>query len=306
MNAYSTSAAILCAVALSACQPGGQNNPGSASSGAKLLDAGATVAVINGTPITKKSVEILTSEVAQRRGGNNVPEDKIVEELIKREVLRQDAIAQHLDQTPDNIARLDNAQRMVLSQLAAEHFMESAPISDTDIQKSYDEQIGAMKQTEYKARHILVETEAQAKDIIKKLQKGEKFADLAKKHSKDPGSKNSGGDLGWFNPQQMVAPFSAAVATLKNGEYSQAPVQTQFGWHVIQLEDSRDQTPPPLEAVKDQLRSMLQTQKLQQHITDLMTKAKIERTQPPAQQKKEEPAQAPASAEPAPAQSEKH
>ncbi len=304
MKSYATSAVLLCAVALTACQPGGQNNPGSASSGAKLLDTGATVAVINGTPISKKSVEILTAEVSQRRGGNNVPEDKIIEELIKREVLRQDAISQHLDQTPENAARLDNAQRMVLSQLAAEHYMELAPISDTDIQKSYDEQIGAMKQTEYKARHILVDTENLAKDLIKKLQKGEKFADLAKKHSKDPGSKGSGGDLGWFNPQQMVAPFAAAVATLKHGEYTQTPVQTQFGWHVILLEDARDQTPPPLEAVKDQLRSMLQTQKLQQHITELMAKAKIERTQPP---KKEEPAKAEtpaASSEPAPAKAE--
>lgn len=302
MNHHKLTTAFLCAVVLTACQQGGQKNaPGTASSA--KLDPASTVAIINGSPISKKSVEILSTEIAQRRGGGNVSEDKIIEELIKREVLRQDAVSQHLDQTPDNAARIDNAQRMVLSQMAAENYMETAPISDADIQKGYDQQIGAMKQTEYKARHILVENESQAKDLIKKLQKGEKFADLAKKNSKDPGSKNSGGDLGWFNPQQMVAPFATAVTTLKNGEFSQEPVQTQFGWHVILREDSRDQTPPPLEAVKDQIRSMLQTQRLQQHISELMAKAKIERLQPPAEQKKEEATKpaAPAGAESAPA-----
>jgi peptidyl-prolyl cis-trans isomerase C len=137
--------------------------------------------------------------------------------------------------------------------------------------------------TEYKARHILVDSEEAAKDVIKKLKKGEKFADLAKKVSKDPGSKGNGGDLGWFNPQQMVPPFSNAVVSLKNGELTQTPVQTQFGWHVILREDSRDQPPPAFDAVKDQLRSMMQTQRLQQHIGELKAKAKIEQFEKPAE-----------------------
>lgn len=289
MTLNKLTAAIVCAVALSACQQGGQKSAPAET----RIDPGNVVAFINGTPISKKAVEILAADLAQRRGATKVPEEKIIEELIKREVLRQDAVALHLDQQADNAARIDNAMRMVLSQIAAESYSESATITDADIQASYDQQVLANKQTEYKASHILVETEKQARDLIKKLEKGDKFADLAKKHSKDPGSKNSGGDLGWFNPQQMVAPFSAAVTAMANGEFSHEPVQTQFGWHVIQREDARDQAPPPLEAVKDQLRSMLKAQRLQQHIADLMAKAKIERTQAPAEAKPAEAAPAP-------------
>ncbi|MGI9213309.1 MAG: peptidylprolyl isomerase [Methylococcaceae bacterium] len=290
MNFNKLTASLLCAVALSACQQGGQKNAHGTSPAETKLDPGSVVAFINGTPISKTAVEILNAEVAQRRGGAKIAEDKIIDELIKREVLRQDAIALHLDQQAEHSARIDNALRMVMSQIAAESFMESAPITDADIQAAYDQQITANKQSEYKASHILVETEKQARDLIGKLQKGGKFADLAKKNSKDPGSKNNGGDLGWFSPQQMVAPFSAAVTALANGEFSQEPVKTQFGWHVIMREDSRDQTPPPLDAVKDQLRSMLKAQRLQQHIADLMAKAKIERTQTATEPKPSEPA----------------
>jgi peptidyl-prolyl cis-trans isomerase C len=277
---------IFCAVVLSACQQGAQKNTPAET----RVDPGNVVAFINGTPISKKSVDVFGSEITQRRGGTKIPEDKLIEELIKREVLRQNAMTQHLDQQPDHAARIDNAMRMVLSQIAAESFTESTPITDADIQTAYDQQVLANKLTEYKARHILVETEKQALDLIAKLKKGEKFADLAKKNSKDPGSKGSGGDLGWFNPQQMVAPFATAVAALANGETSREPIQTQFGWHVILREDSREQAPPPLEAVKDQLRSMLKAQRLQQHITDLMAQAKIERVQAPAEAKPAEPA----------------
>ncbi|MGX2039469.1 peptidylprolyl isomerase [Methylocaldum sp. MU1018] len=271
----------------------GCNNVGTevqkgATSTAEAPTAENSVAVVNGKAISRPAVEILSSELAQRRGENSVPEDKIVDELIKRELLRQEAEAQQLTKDPKYAARVENADRMVLSQIAVEHFLNTAPITDEDLKKEYDQRIGSMKLTEYKAKHILVDTEDAAKDVIKRLQKGEKFADLAKKLSKDPGSKGSGGDLGWFNPQQMVPPFADAVVALKNGELTQTPVQTQFGWHVIQREDSRDQPPPPFEDVKDQLRSMVQTQKLQQHIAELKNKAKIEQFQKP------QPAEAPA------------
>jgi peptidyl-prolyl cis-trans isomerase C len=248
-----------------------------------------TVAMVNGQPITRAAVDALTAEIQQKRGGEGVPEDKIVDELISRELLKQEAEKQSLVKDPAVAARIENSQRMLLSQIAAENFVKNATVSDEDVRKEYDQRVGEMKLTEYKARHILVETEATAKDVLKKLQKGEKFEDLAKKLSKDPGSKSSGGDLGWFNPQQMVAPFSDAVVALKDGETSSAPVQTQFGWHIIRREGSRDQAPPPFDDVKDQIRSMLQTQKLQQHIADLTSSAKIERMAPPVR-KDEKPA----------------
>lgn len=243
----------------------------------------AVVATVNGKTITQGTVDSMSQEISQRRGagGGAIPQDKIVEDLIKRELLRQEAESQNLAKDPKYAARLENAERMALSQAAAEDFMAKTNISDDAVKQEYDKRIASMSSTEYKARHILVEKEQEAKDIIKKLEKKEKFADLAKKLTKDPSGKGNGGDLGWFNPQQMVPPFSEAVKNLKNGEYSKTPVQTQFGWHVILREESREQAPPPLDQVKDQLKQMLQAQKLQDHIAELTSKAKIEKKTPP-------------------------
>ncbi|MGX2031958.1 peptidylprolyl isomerase [Methylocaldum gracile] len=281
MKTYSLVAAIASVLVIAGCNNVGTDGQKGATSTAEAPTAENSVAVVNGRPISRAAVDILSAELAQRRGDNGISEEKIIDELIKRELLRQEAEAQQLTNDPKYAARVENADRMVLSQIAAEHFINSAAISDEDLKKEYDQRVGSMKLTEYKARHILVDTEQAAKDVIKRLQKGEKFADIAKKVSKDPGSKGSGGDLGWFNPQQMVPPFANAVVALKNGELTQTPVQTQFGWHVILREDSRDQPPPPFDAVKDQLRSMMQTQRLQQHIGELKNKAKIEQFEKP-------------------------
>jgi peptidyl-prolyl cis-trans isomerase C len=263
-----------------------KTTPGSSQTVTPAPTPENTVALVNGQPISKKAIESWMTEISQHRGAANVSEEKVIDEMIKREVLRQEAAAQQLSKEPNNAARMENAERLALSQFAVEKFVKDSQISEEELKKEYEQRIGTAKKTEYKARHILVETEEAAKDVIKKLQKGEKFADLAKKLSKDPGSKTNGGDLGWFNPQQMVQPFANAVASLKNGELTQTPVQTQFGWHVIQLDDSREQTPPPFDAVKDQLRGMLQNQRLQQHITELMGKYKIERLQQPKPEEK--------------------
>lgn len=288
MKTYSLVAAIASVLVIAGCNNVGTDGQKGATSTTEAPTAENSVAVVNGRPISRAAVDILSAELAQRRGDNGISEEKIIDELIKRELLRQEAEAQQLTNDPKYAARVENADRMVLSQIAAEHFINSAAISDEDLKKEYDQRVGSMKLTEYKARHIQVDTEQAAKDVIKRLQKGEKFADIAKKVSKDPGSKGSGGDLGWFNPQRMVPPFANAVVALKNGELTQTPVQTQFGWHVILREDSRDQPPPPFDAVKDQLRSMMQTQRLQQHIGELKNKAKIE------QFKKPKPAEKPA------------
>lgn len=281
MKSYSLVAAIASALAIAGCNNVGTEGQKGATSTAEAPTAENSVAVVNGRPISRNAVEILSAELAQRRGDSGISDEQIVEDLIKRELLRQEAEAQQLTKDPKYAARLENANRMMLSQIAAEHFINTAAISDEDLKKEYDQRVGSLKMTEYKARHILVDSEQAAKDVIKKLQKGEKFADLAKKVSKDPGSKGGGGDLGWFNPQQMVPPFANAVASLKNGELTPTPVQTQFGWHVILREDSRDQPPPAFDAVKDQLRSMMQTQRLQQHIGELRNKAKIEQFEKP-------------------------
>lgn len=278
---------IASAIASGLLLGGCNNNTGptgqTASFSAPALTAENTIATVNGKPISKATVQII-AENEQKRGGKSLPEDKIIDELVSRELLRQEADKQNLIKDPVYAARLENALRLTLSQIAAENFVKNVIIGDEDLKKEYDTRVGAMKLTEYKARHLLVETEAAAKELLGKLQKGAKFDELAKKFSKDPGSKDSGGDLGWFSPQQMVPPFADAVAKLKNGETTSSPVQTQFGWHIIRRDDSRDQPPPPFDEVKDQIRSMLQTQKLQQHIADLRSGAKIERPTPPVKQ----------------------
>jgi peptidyl-prolyl cis-trans isomerase C len=255
-----------------------------------------SVAIVNGKVISKALFQSILAEVTQRSGGQPIPEDKILDGLIARELLSQEAEKQNLAKDPAVAAKLENTKRDVLVQAEVEQIRKNITVSDEELKKEYDARVASMKGTEYKARHILLETEQAAKDVITKLQKGAKFDDLAKKSSKDPSAKQNGGDLGWFNPQQMVPEFSAAVATLKNGETSAAPVKSQFGWHVIQREDSREQTPPAFDAVKDQFRNMLVSQKVQKYVEDLKAAAKIERLAPPPAP----PAQPKADAAPAP------
>lgn len=290
MSRYTLATAVTLALLAAGCEksadPSAVNQPKAPAAAAAqapqaIVAVGEVVATVNGKPISKAAVEVLAQEVNERRGGNNIPEEKIVEELIKRELLSQEVAASGLMKDPKFAAKIENGQRMMLSQAAAEEFIGKVEVSDEELKKEYDERVGPMKTAEYKAKHILVETEKEAKDIIAKLTKGEKFDALAQKFSKDPGSKDKGGDLGWFSPQQMVPPFSEAVIAMKNGETTQTPVQSQFGWHVILREESREQAPPPFESVKDQLKNMVQTKKLQEHIANLQAKAKIENKLPP-------------------------
>jgi peptidyl-prolyl cis-trans isomerase C len=264
-------------LALSACDQGGlSSSAGGSSVGLPTVSRDDAAVLVNGRAISKESVELLSKDVAQRRGGESVPKDKIVDELVKREILRQQAEKDQLLKDPSVAARVDNAVRMVLSQVEAEALLKKFMPSDEEVRKEYDQRVGAMKASEYKARHILVESEKSALDVIKRLEKGENFAAIAKKLSKDPGSKNSGGDLGWFSPQQMVPPFANAVIGLKNGETTKAPVKTDFGWHVIQREDSREQEAPSFDSVKAQVVSLLQSDKLQKYLEDEKSKAKVE------------------------------
>jgi peptidyl-prolyl cis-trans isomerase C len=269
----------------------------------KIVATGEVVATVNGKPISKAAFQILADEVNARRGENKVPDDKIVDELIKRELLAQDLLVSDAAKDPKIAAKIENAERMMLSQAAAESFLETSEATDDELKKEYDDRVGAMQRVEFRARHILVDAEDQAKDIIAKLAKGEKFEALAKKFSKDPGSKDKGGELGWFSPQQMVEPFAKAVVALKDGETTQSPVQSQFGWHVITREESRTQDAPPFDAVKEQLKGLVQTKKLQERINALMAKAKIDRKAPaaPAPAKDAAPNAAAPAAAPAPA-----
>lgn len=237
------------------------------------------VASVNGTYISKKTLETLEKEIAERSQGQSFPKEQLLEELIQRELLIQQATQKQLDKNPEVIERMNTVRNSLLSQAALQDYLKNNPVTDDEIKAEYDSKMGNMG-SEYKASHILVKAEDEAKKIIAELEKGGDFKALAKKHSIDP-MGSEGGDLGWFTADRMVPPFSEAVVALENGKYSKQPVQTQFGWHVILREDSRALTPPPLDAVKEQIRPMLQRQKAQTMIESLRKNAKVEVLLPP-------------------------
>lgn len=232
------------------------------------------VALVNGEPISRSALDYLSAELAKHEQTKGVPREQLLEELINRELLSQEAEQKKLQDDPEVATRLNMAHRTVLSQAAIETFMENHPISEEALKSEYDKRVGAMDLTEYKARHILTETEEEARKVIQELEKGTDFAKLAKEHSTGP-SAEEGGDLGWFLPQRMVPPFANAVIALENGQFTQEPVKTQFGWHVILREDARQKEPPSYESVKPQLVNLLQREQLQKHIQELRAKADI-------------------------------
>lgn len=269
------------------------NNTATSPSATALATAVPTVkkedavASVNGQYISNADLKALEDDINKRSHGQQTfPKQQLIDELVQRELLVQSATAKQLQNTPEVIEQLEMARRSLLSQAALKAQLDANPITDADLKAEYDKQIGSQDKTEYKARHILVKTEDEAKAIIAQLDKakGKGFEALAKKHTTDPSGKDSGGDLGWFGGKQMVAPFSAAVAALEKGKYTAAPVQTQFGWHVILREDSREQTPPPFDSVKEQLRPMVQRSKIEAMLKTLKDQAKIEilYVEPPA------------------------
>jgi len=191
-----------------------------------------------------------------------------IEQLTDIYLLTTQPRAEELAASPRTKAQIELQKRGILAQAVATDFLQGNQASEDEILKEYNEQIKMSPPVEYKARHILVETQSEAIDLIKELDGGADFAELAKDKSTGPSGPN-GGDLGWFGPNQMVAPFSQAVAALDDGAYSKTPVQTQFGWHVILREDSRESTPPTLESVRDVVKQRIEQQKLQDYIAQL-------------------------------------
>ena len=246
------------------------------SASTPTIDKSDAVAVVNGQYIAKSTLAELEKEISERGHGQTFPKEKLIEELIHRELLVQDAMQKQLDKSPELIAQLDSTKKTLLTQADIQNFMKANPVTDAEIKAEYDSKVAGENGTEYKARHILVKTEEEAKKLIAELDKGGDFAKLANKNSLDAKESQNGGDLGWFVAGQMVAPFSEAVVKLEKGKYTQTPVKTQFGYHVILREDSRAQTPPPMEAVKEQLMPFLQRKKVQAMVDGLRKQAKVE------------------------------
>lgn len=233
------------------------------------------LAVVNGKPVPSSRADMMVKQMAAQ-GQQDTPELRamIKEELVNREILVQEADKLGLGNTPDVKAQLEIARQSILIRALVGDYLKKNPVKDADVKAEYDKFRAQASDKEYHARHILVETEDEAKAIIAKLKAGAKFEELAKQ-SKDPGSAANGGDLDWAAPQAFVKPFSDAMVSLKKGQLLETPVHTQFGWHVIRLDDVRAAKIPTLEEVKPQITESLQQRKLQAYQQELRAKAKI-------------------------------
>jgi peptidyl-prolyl cis-trans isomerase C len=250
-------------------------------------DAGANsspaVATVDGTPITRAEYDLYVKNLLRNaKPGTTLTADQqnqALDDLIGLEVIADKAQKDGLQDDPDVKTQLALLRLRLLADAESQKYIKSQTPSDADLKAEYDQAVAKLDHTEYHARHILVATKEQAEQIIKKLKSGAKFEDLAKTQSTDSGSKNNGGDLGWFTTSRMVPPFANAVKELKKGEVSSEPVQTQYGWHVIQLEDTRDTQVPPFDSpqVKQQLTDAVLRKKLQDYYGELKKTAKVER-----------------------------
>jgi peptidyl-prolyl cis-trans isomerase C len=246
---------------------------------ATATTAPAPVATVNGTAISRTEYDLYVKNLLQGKQQELTDDQKnqILDDLINMQILAEQADKDGLQNNPDTQAQLHLLHMRAMADAESQKFIKSLQPSDADLHAEYETAIASMDKTEYKARHILVASKEDGEQIIKKLKGGAKFEDLAKTQSTDTGSKINGGDLGWFTTSRMVKPFADAVAGLKKGEITPQPVQTQFGWHVIQLEDTREKTPPPFDQVKAQLTNQVIRKRLQAYVADLKKNAKIEK-----------------------------
>ncbi len=248
-----------------------------------------TIVTINGYAVS--DLEVLAFNALQ--GNQNKLDSQkaqvqLLNQLVNTTLLAQAAQKEGVDKLPQVVAALKMAKIQVLAEAKVNDYFAKHPVTDEEIKAAYDKKFTKEALQEYKVSHILVKEEQEAKDIIAALEKGGDFAELAKVHSLDS-SKDAGGELGWVGRNQVVKPFGDAMSKLEKGKFSKTPVKSQFGWHVVLVEDTRAQQPPPLDQVKEQFRAQLQQQQLAKLVTEMRKQAKVEvagaekSTKPPAQ-----------------------
>jgi peptidyl-prolyl cis-trans isomerase C len=239
-----------------------------------LFASAASAQVAGTTPLFGNDVlDLLLESRIQKPASQATAEERAaaIDELTNIYLVSTLPRAAELGQGPQIKAQLELQEKAILFNAFASDFLAKNQASDQEVFNMYQEQIALAPPKEFKARHILVDTQAEAIALIEQLQDGADFVELAKEHSTGP-SASSGGELGWFTAQAMVKPFSDAVGTMEDGGYTAAPVQTQFGWHVILREDSRDSSPPPLESVSDVIKQRIAQQNLQDFMQNLRSK----------------------------------
>jgi peptidyl-prolyl cis-trans isomerase C len=239
--------------------------------------AGKPVATVNGVAVPQHRMDYLMQQ-QQQRGAQDTEQmrNMVREELVNREILTQEAAKSGIARNPDVQAQLDVARQEIIVSAYLREWVRKNPITDAEVQKEYERAKKQQGEKEYKARHILLETEDQAKGMIAELKKGAKFEELASKNSKDPGSAARGGDLDWNVPATYDKQFADAMVNLDKGKYTEQPVRTRFGFHVIQLDDVRQSRFPPLAEVKPRIQQMLAQGRIEELIKGLRAKAKVE------------------------------
>ena len=239
--------------------------------------ATTTVVTVNGKQIGSDVMDIFVQAVTGKPAAEATEEQKtqLLDQLVNMSLAAQAAEKDGLQKDPEVKAKLELIHMQILAEAATQKYVKSHPVSETELKAVYDAQVANMPK-EYKARHILVEKKETAESIIRELQAGGDFAKLAASESKDASGKN-GGDLGWFSLQTMVKPFADAVAALEKGKTTEQPVQTEFGWHVIQLEDVRSGEAPKFEDVKPQVEMFAQRKKLQAYLDELRKTAQVQK-----------------------------
>lgn len=236
------------------------------------------VAIVNGKAVPKARVDALMQQAARSGQQQQTPEfeARVKEEVVLREVFMQEAERRGLGASADFKSQMELARQSIMIRELFTDFQKKNPVTDADVQAEYEKFKSQSTGTEYHARHILVETEDDAKAAITEIKGGAKFEDVAKKSSKDPGSAENGGDLDFAKPDGYVPEFSQAMTKLKKGEMTETPVKTQFGFHIIRLEDTREAQFPGLEEVKPQIQQRLAQVKLQAYQEKLRNAAKTD------------------------------
>jgi peptidyl-prolyl cis-trans isomerase C len=238
---------------------------------------GTTIAKVNGVAVPRARQDLMM----QQQGARGMPDNEqtramVRDELINREVLYQEAQKTGVAKKPEVQAQLDMARQEVMVSAFVRDWVRTHPVTDADVQKEYDRAKGQTGDKEYRARHILVETEEQAKSLIDELKKGGKFEDLATKNSKDPGSAQRGGDLDWNVPSTYDKQFADALVKLEKGKYTDVPVRTRFGYHIIMLEDVRPVKFPALNEVRQRINQQVTQTRIEELVKSLRAKAKVE------------------------------
>ncbi|MCP1168768.1 peptidylprolyl isomerase [Limimaricola litoreus] len=242
---------------------------------ASAQQASDVVATVNGTEITLGEMIITRSQLPQQY--QQLPPEALFQGILDQ-LVQQQVLADTLDETPARVEYAIENQRRSLLAGEAINAMMTEEVSDEELQAAYDEAFADAEATkEYNASHILVETEEEAQAVMERLEAGEDFAEVAKEVSTDPGSGAQGGSLGWFADGMMVAPFQEAVASLETGETTETPVETQFGFHIIRLDDTRTQEAPSLDEVREDLASQIQQGKIEERLAELESEADVTR-----------------------------